>query len=322
MPTDNGHPMQLSTPVDVGEPLRPWDVADRFVFLGSCFARHMGSRLADARLSCSVNPLGPLYSPASLTASLTGPGMLSEIDCAQGPLGWHTWLTDTALSRGTIAEALQSAKEATQSLAQSLTQCTQLVLTLGTNRFYRLKADGRVVVNCHKHPACEFSEEQQTVEQIGTQMGDALRPLLEQNPQLIVTLTVSPYRYAKYGFHESQLSKATLLLACDQLQRQFPHRVQYFPAYEIVLDELRDYRFFDADMLHPSSLAAQFICERLSTWMTPDLLRYLQRWKPIGRALAHRPTDPQSASYHAFREQTHRQMEQLQQDYPMLNITK
>ncbi len=312
--------MTLCTPVDIPEPLRPWDVADRFVFLGSCFAHHMGSRLGDAHLTCTVNPLGALYSPASLCASLSGDIPLTKASCVSGPQGWHSWSTDTTFSRDSADEALKAARQATKALNDSVETCTQLVLTLGTSHCYRLAADGRIVANCHKHPAREFCEEAQSVEQIVVQMESAVKELLKRNGQLVVTLTVSPYRYAKYGLHESQLSKATLLLACEELRHRFPNRVQYFPAYEIVLDELRDYRFYDADMLHPSPVATDYIFEKLFRWMSPALQQYLHRWKPIAQALRHRPIHPASADHRAFVEQTRRKVEQLQRDYPMLTI--
>ena len=134
-----------------------------------------------------------------------------------------------------------------------------LFLTLGTNRYYRLNDNGRVVANCHKQPGARFTEEQLDVEGAKEVLGEALEALWQVNPSLQIVFTVSPYRYAKYGFHGSRLGKAVLLLAVDGICRAHEGRCFYFPAYEIVLDELRDYRFYAADMLHPSEVAVEYI---------------------------------------------------------------
>lgn len=174
-------------------------------------------------------------------------------------------------------------------------------LTLGTNHVYRLMETGEIVDNCQKRPQSLFQEEELTVEQCVDSLMQTIELLRSRRPDVKIIVTVSPIRYAKYSFHGSQLSKATLLMAVNRLT---PH-VYYFPAYEIVLDELRDYRFYQPDMLHPSAQAVEYIWERLvDTCFSPRAKQFLQEWKPIKEALGHRPFNPDSDAYRQFLAET------------------
>ena len=173
-------------------------------------------------------------------------------------------------------------------------------LTLGTNHVYRLRETGEIVDNCQKRPQRLFQEEELTVEQCTDYLSQAVKELLLRRSDAQVIVTVSPIRYAKYGFHGSQLSKATLLMAADELTRRHPC-VTYFPAYEIVLDELRDYRFYQPDMIHPSAQAVEYIWERLvEHCFSPRAKQFLNEWQPIKQALGHRPFNPGSPEYQQF----------------------
>ena len=177
-------------------------------------------------------------------------------------------------------------------------------LTLGTNHIYRLKATGEVVDNCQKRPQSLFSEETLTIEECTDYLLKAVRILADRQPDVRVVITVSPIRYAKYGYHGSQLSKAVLLLAAERVAQQCA-AVSYFPAYEIVLDELRDYRFYQPDMHHPSGQAVDYIWERLvETYFSQRAKQYLEDWRPIKEALGHRPFDAESEAYKQFLVQT------------------
>lgn len=304
--------------VDIPRPLTHFDVSHKVVFLGSCFAQHVGQRFADSCLRVSVNPIGPLYNPMSIAQ------VLRAQDCGPvtcGPLGWHSWLSGTALTCPTESEAVVMGNNALWNLQEAVKHCDHLVITLGTNHYYRLKRTGQQVVNCHKHPSHEFTEELASVDQIVTALYSVIEWLRPYNNNYTLTLTVSPYRYAKYGFHESQLSKATLLLAVDQLQHSADVNIQYFPAYEIIVDELRDYRFYEADMLHPTDIAVDYVWQRMQeSWMTPALRRYLTRYAPLHAAKQHVPFAPNSAANKAFQAKIQEQLKTLQADYPMLPL--
>ena len=194
-------------------------------------------------------------------------------------------------------------------------------LTLGTNHIYVLKETNEVVDNCAKRPQSLFREEQLTVDDCADSLMKSVRLLREGNPDIKVILTVSPIRYAKYGFHGSQLSKAMLLLAVEKVLKTVPslENIMYFPAYEIVNDELRDYRFYKEDMLHPSEQAVEYIYERFAeTFFGKETLQFLKEWKPIKEALAHRPFHPESQEYLNFVKRTQQLIHDLSQKYPSL----
>ena len=180
--------------------------------------------------------------------------------------------------------------------------CSQVdiaIMTLGTNHVYILNETGEIVDNCLKRPQALFTEQKLTVEECGQYLRQTISMLKAQNAETKVILTVSPIRYAKYGFHESQLSKATLLMAVEQVTNDMD--VSYFPAYEIMNDELRDYRFYAPDMLHPSAQAVEYIYEKFkNTYFAQDALRMAEEWQPIKRALGHKPFNADSDEYRAF----------------------
>jgi lysophospholipase L1-like esterase len=175
------------------------------------------------------------------------------------------------------------------------------IITLGTNHIYILKETGEIVDNCMKRPQKLFREEKLSVDECADYLSRAVAILKERNPEVKVIFTVSPIRYAKYGFHGSQLSKATLLLAVDKLVSESPESISYFPAYEIMNDELRDYRFYQPDMLHPSEQAVDYIYERFAeTYFSEEANAMVAEWEPIKAALAHRPFNPDSEEHKAF----------------------
>ena len=194
--------------------------------------------------------------------------------------------------------------------------CQTAFLTLGTNHVYRLKETGEIVDNCEKRPQSLFTEEELTVDECAGYLEKAVALLRKKNPDVHIVLTVSPIRYHKYGYHGSQLSKATLLLATRQVAG-----TNYFPAYEIVNDELRDYRFYAEDMLHPSAQAVEYIWQRLSeTYLSDDAKAFIQEWAPLKAALNHKPFNPESEEYKAFMHKTMLKVDELQKKYPTFAI--
>ena len=269
--------MKFRTPIDI--PTAPFQInpGDRMLFVGSCFAERMGRRFADECFPTVINPFGTMYNPASI---------LHTIEKTEG-------------------------------------QFDIAVLTLGTSRVYIEKATGEIVDNCQKRPQRLFDERELSIDECADYIQKAIGLLRQANPHIHIILTVSPIRYSKYGFHESQLSKAKLLLATDIIvhrseaslsivhypfsisEAQRSATIVYFPAYEIVMDELRDYRFYAVDMLHPSEQAVDYIWERFDdTFFSAATRQYLNEWRPIKEALAHRPFHPDSPEYQAFRQKT------------------
>ena len=287
--------MDFRTPVALPAEAPTISPSTHALVLGSCFAEHIGERL---RLTlgaeqCCVNPFGVLYNPMSIAQALQlilalpsghdGP-LPSRIDDAifEGRDAlWHSWFHSTHYSATTREECRSRCLVALTEARRILDRADLLIVTFGTSRCYSL-ADGTVVANCHKELPTTFTERDCTVGEI---VG-IWRPLLERlhqlRPGLKVVFTVSPYRYRKYGFHASQLAKARLLLATDELGET------YFPAYEIVLDELRDYRFYKPDMLHPSEQAVDYIWERFQDWcFSPETKQLYQQHIKQQKALNH-----------------------------------
>lgn len=195
------------------------------------------------------------------------------------------------------------------------------VFTLGTNHVYVERATGEIVDNCQKRPQREFDERELTVEECADALREAITLLRQANPKVNIIITVSPIRYAKYGYHGSQLSKAVLLLAADKVIKEEGERVYYFPAYEIINDELRDYRFYKADMLHPNEQAVEYVWEQLvATCFSAEAKQFLEEWRPIKEALAHRPFHPEAAAYQDFIKKTKEKAKMLELKYPNIEL--
>lgn len=189
------------------------------------------------------------------------------------------------------------------------------LFTLGTNHVYRLNETGEIVDNCQKRPQRLFTEEVLTIGECADYLSKAIDILSGRNEDVKIVLTVSPIRYAKYGFHGSRLSKATLLLAADEIVKRYPN-AHYFPAYEIMNDELRDYRFYQPDMLHPSEQAVDYIYERFcEAALSERSKRFVEEYRPIKAAFNHRPFNPDSAEYKAFIADAKRKYEELVRKY-------
>ncbi len=292
---------------------------DVSVFLGSCFAESVGRRFLDYGLPATVNPLGVLYNPASILRVVRQALDPAELPLFQTDGEWRCWLTDTQLGGSSEQACRQAVEGAFLLLGDALREARFVFLTLGTNVCYRLKEEKLIVSNCHKQPGKLFREVRLSVKECLSVLEETVLMLQEVNPQVRVILTVSPYRYAKYGFHQSQLSKSTLLLAEDELCQRFPSTISYFPAYEIVLDELRDYRFYSPDMLHPSPQAVDYIWQRMvESMMDAELQQYLTEYEPIRRDLSHRPIHPDSPQNIQFQEAVRKRLLELRKKYGIM----
>ena len=203
----------------------------------------------------------------------------------------------------------------------NLSSFKTVFLTLGTNHVYRLKETGEIVDNCQKRPQSLFNEEELSVDACADCLSQAINILRQANPDVRIVLTVSPIRYRKYGYHGSQISKSTLLLAVEKICVNPCQSVAYFPAYEIVNDELRDYRFYASDMLHPSQQAVDYIWERLvETYFSAEAKTFIAEWDPLKAALNHKPFEPDSNEYKAFMDKTMLKVAQLRKKYPTFAV--
>lgn len=290
--------------------------------MGSCFAEHVGRRMAGTGLRAEVNPFGVLYNPESLRLGLTAllDGLPGDDVFFEGRDGlWHSWLHSGAFSAPTREACRRAVTDRLTAAARALRQADVLFVTFGTADVYTL-ADGRPVANCHKEPAATFRRRRLAVDEIVDGWLRLIGRLRAARAGLQVVLTVSPYRYAKLGLHGSQLTKAVLLLATDGICRG-AEGCFYFPAYEIVTDELRDYRFYDRDMLHPSAQAIDYVWERLGRWCFDEPMHaFLAELEALDRDLGHRPLHPGSAAHLRFLRATGERLERLVAARPWLDL--
>lgn len=303
----------------------PLKVTDTTVFLGSCFAERIGERFSSYGLDSLCNPLGVVYNPASVLLQIKS-CFSDELSCVpvfETRGRWYCWWAGTSVSASTAGECADMVRARLDGLRHALDTASCLFVTLGTNVCYKLKSSGETVTNCHRMPHAMFCEHQMDVEECASCLGSIVDAVCAHNPQCQVVFTVSPYRYSKYTYHGSQLSKATLLLAVDRVTRDRKAQTGYFPAYEIVTDELRDYRYYEADMLHPSSEAVDYIWQCLTECaMDERMVRYMTEYDPVRRGLSHRPSDPESGSYAVFRKKLDESRARIREKYFRLQMTK
>lgn len=278
--------IKLSTPVLTAPLPMQLSLDDRIMVLGSCFADSMGSRLAAAGFNVCVNPFGTLYNPVSIcnsVARLTSGQPFTAADCVEMGAGAGlvcSWSHHTSFARPTAEEFLQHANDSLAKASEFWKSANKVLITLGTAMVWKLVSSGDVVSNCLKRPAAEFSHEMLGVQQVGM----LLQMLVANNPDKEFIFTVSPIRHLGDGAHANTLSKATLHLALGRLP------VCYFPAYEILLDELRDYRYFAEDLVHPSKLAEDIIWERfVAAAVVPGDRSKIALNEKAARHSAHRP---------------------------------
>ncbi|WP_148371820.1 GSCFA domain-containing protein [Bacteroides bouchesdurhonensis] len=318
--------MDFQTKVELPTGMPPVTHAGQILLMGSCFAENMGLQLMENKFKIDVNPFGILYNPLSVLAALIE--VLKGKEYQQDDLFvykdyWHSPMHHGSFSASTQEETLRNINARLQQAHQSIHELDWLILTFGTAYVYEQKGTGKVVSNCHKQPESYFTRRLLSVDEIVSEYVSLIASMTARNSNLKILFTVSPIRHIRDGLHANQLSKATLLLAIARLQQQFPEHVFYFPSYEIVLDELRDYRFYADDMLHPSSLTVRYLWERFSeVFFSMETKQIIMAVKDICQDLAHKPFHPRSEAYQRFLGQIVLKIERLNRKYPYLDFQK
>ena len=284
--------MKWQTPVAEGKCSVPLRAGDEIMVLGSCFADETGRRLAECGLDVCVNPFGTLYNPVSVCNSISrlqcGVPFTRE-DCVGMGAGAGlvcSFSHHTSFARPTPEAFLEHANAVLETASARWKSASKVLITLGTAWCWRHLPEGEIVSNCLKRPAGEFSRERLTVPQTAA----LLKSLVQRYPDKFFVFTVSPIRHLSDGAHGNQVSKSILLLALEEVCAAFPDRTVYFPAYEILLDELRDYRFYAEDMVHPSLQAAEYVFGKFLSFAFPDEERSrLEERRKAFKASQHRP---------------------------------
>ena len=317
--------MNFSTQVELPEKQTEIHHSDRLVFFGSCFSENIGNLLQGNKFRCDVNPYGILYNPLSICKALhqiLDRRVYTEKDLFSSHGLWHSWMHHSNFSASRPEECLEKINSRLMKAADELREADWLVMTWGTSFVYIHQESGEVVGNCHKQPDKTFRRLRHNTETFVEECRSVLKKCREANSRLKVLITVSPIRHAKDGMHGNQLSKATLLLAADELCRTCPD-CYYFPSYEIMMDELRDYRFYADDMLHPSPMAIEYIWECFSKcYFSGETLGVMKEWEEIRRGIAHKPFAPESEAYRKFLSQIVLKIVRLKEKLPYLEVQK
>ena len=316
--------MDFRTPVKIDKSAFTLNHKHRILSLGSCFSENIGGKLAEQKFSIDINPFGVLYNPCSIASSLqilADKRLFTSDDLFAHQGMMHSFAHHSRFSHPDATTCLQQINERIIASSDHLLHLDCLMVTFGTAYVYRLKENGNVVANCHKMPEKLFSRERLSAEEIAQEWQTVITSLRKRNPQLNVLFTVSPIRHLKDGAHGNQLSKAILLLAIERLINSLPNTF-YFPAYEIMMDELRDYRFYAPDMTHPSDTAIEYLWERFcQTYFSEETQSLVNTWDKIKSSLNHRPFSITSSAYKDFIMQNLFKLEEIRKKYPYFDVT-
>lgn len=290
--------------------------------MGSCFAENMGKKLENALFDVQINPFGVLFNPLSISMSirkLMNDEFVQEKDVFEFNGLWNSYQFSNLFSGTDKNQVLQKMNESFCSGQNQLKNTDFLILTFGTSWIYELKETRLPVANCHKIPAEKFRRKRLSVNEIVEDYSDLILQLRYLNSGIRIIFSVSPVRHWKDGAHENNLSKSVLLLAIDEIVRQFEN-VQYFPSWEIQMDELRDYRFYADDMLHPSQAAVDYIWERFgNTFFNDETVQLKTRIQNIQNMIHHRPIHPDAPETEKFHQKLKAEIQQLSLQFPFLS---
>jgi hypothetical protein len=324
--------MQFQVPIHIKPLEPPVTYRDRLMLIGSCFTEHIGNYLLDMKFNVMQNPNGILFDPLSVCNSLVSyiqNDRYTEADLFYLNESWHSWRHHSRFSGMDTASVLENINRSQEAAHRFLQEASWLIITLGSSFAYQLSPEapaafggwpGMGVANCHKAPAQAFHKHLCTIEETVTALDGTLYRLFRFNPSLRVIFTISPVRHIRDGVIENNRSKARLLEAVHHLVNKFD-KLYYFPAYELVIDVLRDYRFYDIDMVHPNYAGTQFVLEHFSNACLDEPTRLLmEEIRKIVTARKHKPFNPQSNQHRQFMAASARKVRELQLQFPYLDL--
>lgn len=312
---------RLTFPVAPLEPSLQY--TNKLLLTGSCFAEEIGARLQQNKFNVNINPNGILFNPLSIAQS-----MQSYLDAKEYTADdiflhedlWHSWDHHSRFSGDSKEEVLAEINASQKAASQRLKEADWLIITLGSAYVYVLKENNRIVANCHKVPEQAFYKRLLTADEIIAALDNMMHRLFFQNRKVNILFTVSPVRYVRDGVVENNLSKAILLQAVHHLVNKF-NRLFYFPAYELVIDDLRDYRFYKEDLVHPNELAINYVWDHFATnCINAEGQRILQQVTEILRARQHRPFNPQTPQHQQFLQAYVKKTKALTEAHPFLEM--
>ncbi|MGL4780096.1 MAG: GSCFA domain-containing protein [Bacteroidales bacterium] len=295
----------------------------KILSLGSCFADHIGNKLIEGKFHIQSNPFGVLYNPASILSAiklLEDRVFVKEDELHESMGLWSSFKFHSIYSSEIRQQALDTMNTVISTNSAFFEETEILLITFGTAWVYELKETGEIVSNCHKLPAQKFSRRRLSVDEVVSQWSELLDRFFASRMGRNVIFTVSPIRHWKDGSFENQCSKATLILAIDQLCKRYAG-CHYFPSYEIFMDELRDYRFYADDMIHPSRLGVEYVWERFShSFFTKETKADYLEWMKIKKMIDHRPLNGMTESYRSFLKENLKRIDVFRQKRPYFDL--
>ncbi|WP_293894488.1 GSCFA domain-containing protein [Flavobacterium sp.] len=309
--------MNFTTKIPISKSDKPIDYNSRIVSLGSCFAENMGEKFCYFKFQNIVNPFGIIFNPVSienLISRVVTNKKFTEEDIFFHNDLWHCFEVHSALRHQNKEMVITNLNALIDSTHYQITNSTHIIITYGTSWVYRNEQSGKIVANCHKVMQSKFGKEILTVETIEKSIQNTIDIIRKINPYCAFIFTVSPVRHIKDGFVENQRSKSHLITAIHNLQFAIHN---YFPSYEIMMDELRDYRFYAEDMLHPSQTAIDYIWVRFfENYISEENFSMMEEVCSIQKALSHRPFNPDADSHLKFISNLNDKIIRLQEKFP------
>ena len=299
------------------------DYNSKILLLGSCFSEHIGNKLSYYKFQASQNPYGILFHPKAIEKLVDN--VIQQKDYTEDNIffhneRWHCFDAHSSLSSSNKQELIDNLNQNTASTFEVLQKASHVIITLGTAWIYKHINSGNTVANCHKIPQKEFSKEILPIDEIQNSLQNICSLISSLNPNATLIFTVSPVRHIKDGFIENQRSKAHLVSAIHQLKEK-NNSVRYFPSYEIMMDELRDYRFYNEDMIHPNQTAIHYIWEKFTnTWFSKHTINTMQKVEEIQKGLAHKPFNPNSEGHQKFLKKLAQKKETLIKAFPHISF--
>jgi hypothetical protein len=325
--------MQFQIPIEMKPLAMPISYQDKILLMGSCFTEHIGGDLEELKFSILQNPNGILFDPVSVCRSLISyveNKKYTDADLFQLNEVWHSWNHHSRFSNINATEAVRIINESQQAAHEFLKQTDYIIITLGSSFTYRLTdlavsstnppARGRGAANCHRAPAQWFTKHLLDINETVSLLDDCLKQLLKFNPKLKFIFTVSPVRHIRDGVVENNRSKARLLESVHSIIEKH-EQAYYFPAYELVIDVLRDYRFYDIDLVHPNYPATEFVLEKFAeSCIDPSSQQMMKEIKDIVIARKHKPFQPETKAHQQFLMSYFEKTKSLQKKYPYLDL--
>ncbi len=313
--------LQTNTPLKPSQNLM--DYNSKVLMIGSCFVENIGGKLDYFKFQTVINPLGILFQPAAIAVFLERvlqQRLFTKADLIFHNERWHCLEAHSIKSGKDPGKVLNDLNTSLQTTLDFLKNTTHVIITLGTAWGYNYKKTGEAVANCHKIPQREFDKKLVKIDDISTDLSSILGILAAINPQIKTVFTVSPVRHLKDGFVENQRSKAHLIAAVHSIVAHSA-QAEYFPSYELMMDELRDYRFYERDMVHPSALAIDYIWGKfVSVYLTPQTQKMTLKIDEVQKGLAHRPFDAESDAHLKFLEKLEINKAAIEKELPNIRF--